>query len=255
VLVRHHYLSLDPYMRGRMNDGKSYAAAPAIGAVMVGGTVGEVVESRNAAFAAGDNVVGMGGWQQYSGGRCRRRAMLRKVDTTMCRCRPTWARWACPASPPGYGLTMIIQPKAGETVVVSAASGAVGSGGPAGQGPRLPCGGHRRRRREVRLRWTNWASTPASTTRQHRTCRVAVGGPQGGLRRTASTATSRTWAAGARRGDAANMNAFGRIALCGMISGYNGEPMPLANRALILSRRLKLQGFIVSEHMSTGPRR
>ena len=66
VLVRHHYLSLDPYMRGRMNEGKSYAAPQALDQVMVGGTVGEVVLSKNPAFLAGDRVVGWGGWQQYS---------------------------------------------------------------------------------------------------------------------------------------------------------------------------------------------
>ncbi len=63
VLVRHHYLSLDPYMRGRMNDGKSYAQPQALGQTMGGGTVGEVVESRNDKFSVGDKVVGMGGWQ------------------------------------------------------------------------------------------------------------------------------------------------------------------------------------------------
>ena len=66
VLVRHHYLSLDPYMRGRMNDGKSYAAPQALHSVMIGGTVGEVVDSRHAKFAPGDRVVGMGGWQDFS---------------------------------------------------------------------------------------------------------------------------------------------------------------------------------------------
>src|SRR3954469_1000234 len=66
VLVRHHYLSLDPYMRGRMNDSKSYAEPQALDEVMVGGTVGEVVESRHAAFVIGDKVVGTGGWQEYS---------------------------------------------------------------------------------------------------------------------------------------------------------------------------------------------
>src|SRR5262245_45420207 len=81
VLVRHHYLSLDPYMRGRMNDAKSYAEPQKLNEVMVGGTVGEVVDSRSDRFAVGDKVVGMGGWQQYqvidgnSPG-------LRKVDTS-----------------------------------------------------------------------------------------------------------------------------------------------------------------------------
>ena len=65
VLVRNLFLSLDPYMRGRMNASKSYAAGVELGAVMVGGTVGEVMESRNPAFKAGDIVVGSFGWQQY----------------------------------------------------------------------------------------------------------------------------------------------------------------------------------------------
>ena len=64
VLVRHHYLSLDPYMRGRMNDGKSYAQPQPLGEVMIGGTAGEVVASRSDKYAVGDQVVGMGGWQQ-----------------------------------------------------------------------------------------------------------------------------------------------------------------------------------------------
>src|SRR5689334_1484509 len=65
VLVRNHYLSLDPYMRGRMNDAKSYAAPQPLNEVMIGGTAGEVVESRHANFKAGDKVQGMGGWQEY----------------------------------------------------------------------------------------------------------------------------------------------------------------------------------------------
>src|ERR1043165_3134575 len=82
VLVRHHFLSLDPYMRGRMNDAKSYAAPQPLGQVMQGGTVGEVVESRNAKFQAGDKVVGFGGWQEYSVVDGNQPGMLRKVDTT-----------------------------------------------------------------------------------------------------------------------------------------------------------------------------
>src|SRR5450756_1181477 len=82
VLVRHHFLSLDPYMRGRMNDAKSYAAPQALGQTMGGGTVGEVLESRNAKFAVGDKVVGMGGWQQYSAVDADQPGALRKVDTS-----------------------------------------------------------------------------------------------------------------------------------------------------------------------------
>src|SRR5215470_14694320 len=66
VLVRHHFLSLDPYMRGRMSDAKSYAPPQPLDQVMIGGTVGEVVATRSDRFAVGDQVLGMGGWQEYS---------------------------------------------------------------------------------------------------------------------------------------------------------------------------------------------
>src|SRR5262249_28182557 len=65
VLVRHHYLSLDPYMRGRMSDQKSYATPQPLNETMIGGTVGVVVATKSASFAVGDHVVGMGGWQEY----------------------------------------------------------------------------------------------------------------------------------------------------------------------------------------------
>src|SRR3954466_5399415 len=81
VLVRHHFLSLDPYMRGRMNDAKSYAAPQPLGQVMQGGTAGEVVESRSPKFKPGDKVVGMGGWQEWSVVNADQPG-LRKVDTT-----------------------------------------------------------------------------------------------------------------------------------------------------------------------------
>ena len=96
VLVKHSYLSLDPYMRGRMNDAKSYAPPQPLNEVMIGGTAGEVVESRHPSFAAGDHVVGMGGWQEYSivDGAA---GAIRKVDTSQIRCRRTSVRSGCRA--------------------------------------------------------------------------------------------------------------------------------------------------------------
>ena len=82
VLVRHHYLSLDPYMRGRMNDSKSYAEPQPLNSVMLGGTVGEVLISKHPKFAVGDKVVGMGGWQTHSVVDATQRGALTKVDTT-----------------------------------------------------------------------------------------------------------------------------------------------------------------------------
>ena len=127
VLVRHHYLSLDPYMRGRMNDSKSYAVPQPLGQVMIGGTVGEVVDSKHPKFHVGDKVVGMGGWQHYSVVDGNAPGMLRKVDTTHVPLSHYLGAVGMPGVTAFYGLVKIIAPKAGETVTVSAASGAVGS--------------------------------------------------------------------------------------------------------------------------------
>jgi NADPH-dependent curcumin reductase CurA len=127
VLVRHHFLSLDPYMRGRMSDAKSYAQPQPLDAVMGGGTAGEVVESRHPKYAAGDKVVGMGGWQQYSVVDGNQIGMMRKVDTTHVPLSAYLGAVGMPGVTAWYGLVKLCMPKAGETIVVSAASGAVGS--------------------------------------------------------------------------------------------------------------------------------
>ena len=127
VLVRHHYLSLDPYMRGRMNESKSYAASQALGEVMIGGTVGEVAESKHPKYAVGDKVVGMGGWQEYSVVNADQPGALRKVDTTHVPLSHYLGAVGMPGVTAWYGLVKIIAPKEGDTVVVSAATGAVGS--------------------------------------------------------------------------------------------------------------------------------
>ena len=127
VLVRVHYLSLDPYMRMRMNDTKSYAAPVALGDVMVGGTVGEVLESRQDEFAAGDTVVCMGGWQELAVLDARQPGMVRKVDASRIPLSAFLGAVGMPGVTAWVGLNHIIEAKAGETVVVSAASGAVGS--------------------------------------------------------------------------------------------------------------------------------
>ncbi|HEX5784569.1 MAG TPA: NADP-dependent oxidoreductase, partial [Burkholderiaceae bacterium] len=120
VLVRHHFLSLDPYMRGRMNASRSYAEPQPLGEVMIGGTVGEVVDSRHPKFAAGDKVVGMGGWQEYSVVDATVPGMLRKVDTTHVPLSHYLGAVGMPGVTAWYGLVKIIAPKAGETVTVSA---------------------------------------------------------------------------------------------------------------------------------------
>ena len=253
VLVRHHFMSLDPYMRGRMNDSKSYAVPQALGQTMGGGTVGEVVESQNDKFKVGDKVVGMGGWQQYSVVDATQLGALRKVDTTHIPLSAYLGAVGMPGVTAWYGLVKIIDPKAGQTMVVSAATGAVGS-----------------------------AFAALSKARGCRTVGIA-GGPEKcayavdelgfdvcidyKLHKDAASLSKAIKDAcpsgidgyfenvGGMVLDAVlgRMNAFGRIAVCGMIAGYNGAPLPLAQPALILMQRLKVEGFIVSEHMEIWP--
>ena len=112
VLVRNLYLSLDPYMRGRMNDVQSYAPNVKIGQVMVGGTAGEVVESNNPKFKAGDSVVGYFGWQQYgvSDG-----AGLQKVDPKLVPLSAYLGAVGMPGLTAWLGMIDIGAPKPGET--------------------------------------------------------------------------------------------------------------------------------------------
>ena len=253
VLVRHHYLSLDPYMRGRMSAGKSYAQPQPLGEVMIGGTVGEVAESKHPRYQVGDKVVGMGGWQEYSVVDASQPGALRKVDTTHVPLSHYLGAVGMPGVTAWYGLVKIIEPKAGETMVVSAATGAVGSA--------------------------------YAALAKARGCRVVgiAGGPDkcayavdelgfdacidyklhkdaGSLSKALKEACPNGIDGyfenvGGMVLDAVllRMNAFGRIAVCGMIAGYDGAPLPLAHPALILVNRLKIQGFIVSEHMEVWP--
>ncbi len=124
VLLRTIYLSLDPYMRGRMRAGPSYAAALQIGEVMTGGAVAEVVESRAPGFAVGDIVNAHIGWQSHA---VMDAADLRKVDPSLAPISTAVGILGMPGSTAYFGLLDICDPQPGETVVVSAASGAVGA--------------------------------------------------------------------------------------------------------------------------------
>ena len=124
LLCRTIYLSLDPYMRGRMNEGPSYAEPVEVGEVMEGGTVGEVVRSRLAGFRAGDIVVGRGGWQGFA---VLRAGDAQKVDPGLAPISTALGVLGMPGQTAYVGLREIGKPQAGETLVVAAASGAVGS--------------------------------------------------------------------------------------------------------------------------------
>jgi len=253
VLVRHHYLSLDPYMRGRMNEGKSYAQPQPLDEVMIGGTAGEVVESRSASFKPGDKVVGMGGWQQYAVVNASQSGALRKVDDSQVPLSAYLGAVGMPGVTGWYGLMKICEPKEGETVVVSAASGAVGSvvgqlaktrgcravglaGGPEKCNYVVDELGF-----DACVDYKRYPDLKSLGTALKDACPNGIDGyfeNVGGLILDAVML---------------RMNAFGRMAFCGMISGYNGEPIPMTYPQIILQSRLKLQGFIVSEHMDVWP--
>ena len=253
VLVRHHYLSLDPYMRGRMNDGKSYAQPQPLGEVMIGGTVGEVQQSRHPRFQPGDAVVGMGGWQEYSVVDADQPGLLRKVDITHVPLSYYLGAVGMPGVTAWYGLTQIIAPQAGETVVVSAASGAVGSAFAAvakARGCRvvgIAGGPDKCRYAQEELHFDACIDYRQHPDIKSMAQALKAACPQG--------IDGYFENVGGYLLDAVLLrtNAFARIAVCGMIAGYDGQPLPLQNPALILVNRLKVQGFIVSEHMDLWP--
>jgi NADPH-dependent curcumin reductase len=242
VLRRTIYLSLDPYMRGRMGTAKSYAPPAALGQVMIGGTVSEVVESRHPGFAAGDIVVGYDGWQEYhvSTGRD-----IRKVDPTLAPISTALGVLGMPGMTAYVGLLDFGEPKAGETVVVSAASGAVGS--IAGQIAKLKgcrvvgVAGAREKCEYVvaELGFDACVSHRSETLRDD----LAAHCPRG--------VDVYFENVGGKVFDAvfALLNAHARIPLCGVIAEYN-QPQPVSGPSLraLLTNRVMIRGFIVSEH-------
>jgi NADPH-dependent curcumin reductase len=253
VLVRQHFLSLDPYMRGRMNDAKSYAAPQPLGQVMQGGSVGEVVESRSPKFQPGDKVVGMGGWQQYAVLNADQPGALRKVDTTHVPLSHYLGAVGMPGVTAWYGLVKIIEPKAGQTVVVSAATGAVGSAFGVlakERGCRAVgiAGGAEKCNYAVKelgfdacIDYREHKDSASLSKALKEACPDGIDGyfeNVGGMVLDAVML---------------RLNAFARIALCGMIAGYDGQPLPMSYPQLLLTNRVKLEGFIVSEHMEIWP--
>ncbi|MEY3720706.1 MAG: hypothetical protein RL618_1225 [Pseudomonadota bacterium] len=246
LLVRNHFLSLDPYMRMRMEDVKSYAAPQALDEVMIGGTAGEVIESKHPKFKVGDKVVGMLGWSEIgvSDG-----TLLKQVDTSRVPLSAYLGVVGMPGMTAWYGLNQIIEPKAGQTIAVTAASGAVG--GVVGQLAKLKgcrvigiAGGKEKCGYVVdELGFDACIDYKGGNLFKD----VKAAAPNGidGLFENVGGAVM----------DAvlARMNPYGRIALCGLISGYDGQPMPVHNLHAVLSMRLMMQGFIVSEHMDLWP--
>jgi len=246
VLVRNHYLSLDPYMRGRMSAAKSYAASQPLDQTMIGGTVGQVVASRNPKYEAGDFVGGMLGWAEMgvSDG-----TLLRKLDTTHVPLSAYLGAAGMPGMAAWYGFNQIMRAEAGDTIVVSAASGAVGS--VVGQLARL---------RGCRAVGIAGGKEKCGYVVNELGFDACIDYKAGNLVAELAAATPDGVDAifenvGGAVLDAAlaRTNAFARVALCGMIAGYNGEDIPIKNARLLLTNRLEVRGFIVTEHMEFWP--
>ena len=239
VLMRTLYLSLDPYMRGRMSAAKSYAAPAAVGQPMVGGTVGEIVASRHPDYASGDIVLGFGGWQEYA---LSNGAGLRKLDPAAAPVSTALGVLGMPGMTAYVGLLEIGQPKPGETVVVAAASGAVGS--VVGQiakikGARaigIAGGAEKCRFVAAELGFDACIDHRAGDFAQQ----LAAACPKGidvYFENVGGAVQQTVWPL---------LNDFARVPVCGLIAQYSAtSPVPGPDMVSVLRKRLLLRGFIV----------
>lgn len=247
VLIRTIYFSLDPYMRGRMNDGPSYAAPVPIGGVMEAGGVGEVVASNSDRFKVGDYVTGRSGWQQYA---VMPESELRKVDPNLAPISTSLGVLGMPGHTAYSGLLTIGDPKPGETVVVSAASGAVG--GIVGQIAKIKgaravgVAGIQEKCDYVvnELGFDACVSHHSDTLAQD----LKAACPKG-IDVYFENVGGKVFEAVLQ-----NVNPFCRIPVCGAISMYNATSLPDGPNklpmltGLSIGMRLRMQGFIVTDY-------
>ena len=244
VLIRSRFLSLDPYMRPRMTELRSYTPPFELGQPLTGGSVGEVVESKNPRYAKGDTVIGMLNWASHT---LHDGKGLRKIDPAVAPLQAHLGVLGMPSFTAWYGVTHICKPKVGETAFVSAATGAVGQ--VAGQLAKLAgarvvgCAGDDEK--------CQWAVREAGYDAcfNHKTERdygavLDKLCPQGIDSDFENVGGKIFHAVFAR------LNNFGRLAFCGAISEYqDAEPMAGPSKMFtIVQRRLTIQGFIVSDH-------
>jgi hypothetical protein len=241
VLVRGIYLSLDPYMRGRISGVRSYAKPVEIGAVMEGRVVGEVARSRDPGFREGDYVLGGFGWQLYS---AVPGAGLLKLDPADAPLSTALGVLGMPGLTAYVGLDEIGKPQRGETVVVSAASGAVGA-----------VVGQLARRAGARVvgiaggadkcRWVE-AELGFETCIDHRSADLGAA-----LDRACPSGIDVYWenvGGAVQQAVFPRLNDFARMVMCGMVAEYNDvEPRPGPNLMSAVRKRTKIQGFIVSD--------
>jgi hypothetical protein len=243
VLTRTIYLSLDPYMRGRISGLRSYAQSVEPGQVIVGGTVGEVLESKHAGVARGDIVLGYDGWQSHA---VSQGGGLRKLDPKQAPISTALGVLGMPGMTAYVGLLDIGRPKAGETVVVSAASGAVGSA--VGQIAKI------RGARAVGI-----AGSPEKCDYVVRELGfdACVNYKTGDLPAALKAACPsgidvyfENVGGDVLRAVMTLLNQNARIPLCGLISEYNATEIgPGPNLRPFLFNRVLLKGFIVSDHL------
>jgi NADPH-dependent curcumin reductase CurA len=244
LLVRNVWLSLDPYMRGRMNDTKSYVPPFKVGEVLQAGVVGQVVESRNPAFAAGDWINGMLGWEEYSLSNGQGLYKLPPIDAPRSY---HLGILGMPGMTAWVGLFEIGKARAGETVFVSAASGAVGS--IAGQLAKLHgcrvagCAGSDEK---VELMKSEFGYDAGFNYKSSASLPKSIGEacPKG--------IDVNFENVGGEIFEAAlwNMRPYGRIVLCGMVANYNDERAEPGPRGMmsVIGKRLTIRGFIVTDH-------
>ena len=246
VLVRARWLSLDPYMRGRMSDAKSYAKPVEIGAVMEGQTAGEVVASRAPGFAPGDTVLGGYGWQRFS---CVQPARLFRIDPQEAPLSASLGVLGMPGLTAWVGLEDIGQPKAGETIVVSAASGAVGQVvGQIGKIRGCKVVGIAGGRKKCDFVTGELGFDACLDHHEDLDAQLDKACPEG---------IDVYWENVGGPVQAAvfpRLNDFGRMVMCGMIAQYNIAPgadasgaPPGPNLGPVVRKRLRIQGFIVSD--------
>ena len=240
-LVQGIYLSVDPYMRGRMNDRESYAPAVELGQAMVGGVVGRVFESRHQAFQKGELVTGDLGWQEYAAvpGKA-----LRKVDPKLGPISTALGVLGMPGLTAYFGLLEIGQPKRGETVLVSGAAGAVGS--TVGQIAKIQgCRVVGIAGSDEKIRYLtgelgfdaafNYKSTDDYGAKLREMCPDGVDVYFDNVGGTITDAVFPL------------LNVKARVSVCGQISQYNLEKPELGPRLLwhLIVKRAKVQGFLV----------
>ena len=241
LLVKNLWLSLDPYMRGRMSDAKSYATPVQIGEVMVGGAVGEVVESNHPKFKPGDYVVGPLGWQLYA---VSNGEGLAKVDPKLLPLSYYLGVAGMPGATAWVGLLEHCQPKVGETVAVTAASGAVGS--VVGQLAKL---------QGCRAVGIAGGRSKCEYVVKELGFDACVDYKAGNLPDDLKAATPEGIDCyfenvGGELMDAAfrRLNPYSRVALCGLIADYNAtEPYGVKMIRSVLVNRVNIRGFIVSD--------